>query len=77
MRSIVDEIFDDKAAIKAYMMGLAMECPLGGNPEDCPMHEVRRLDKKARSEWVFQLSDQQCSELYKNHRACFARKTDR
>ena len=56
---------------RAMMAGLTMECPYhGGNPEDCPLHEIRLMPRQERVQWVAQLSDETCLNIYQQHLFC-------
>jgi len=46
------------------MHGRILRCPLGGNPEDCPLHEVRQWSLEDRLTWLESKTDKEVLELY-------------
>ncbi len=56
------------------MHGRILRCPLGGNPEDCPLHEVRTWPVENRLIWLESKSDAEVVDLYKIHTNCLERK---
>jgi hypothetical protein len=50
--------------------GRILRCPLGGNPADCPLHEIRLLPLDVRIKWLESQSDEEAVELYHQHNAC-------
>lgn len=56
------------------MAWLCFECPLGGNPADCPAHAMRLQSFEARRRTLSRMSDDECIALYERHTACNARK---
>jgi hypothetical protein len=56
------------------MQGRIMRCPLGDNPEDCLLHELRKLPVKERVVWLEAKTDDEVIELYRKHIKCLARK---
>ncbi len=56
------------------MAWLCFECPLGGNPADCPAHAMRLQSFEARRRTLARMSDDECLELYERHKACNQRK---
>jgi len=59
---------------KAMLMGLIIECPYGGNPEDCPLYERRKLSMKQKIKWVKSLSDDELLKAYHVHCECLRKK---
>ena len=53
---------------------LSFECPLGGNPSDCPAHALRLQSFELRRRTLARMSDEECIELYEKHKGCSARK---
>ncbi len=45
-------------------------CSLGGNPEDCPLHEVRKRPVEERKAWLESKSNDEVIELYRQHIKC-------
>jgi len=56
------------------MAWLCFECPLGGNPADCPAHAMRLQSFETRRRTLARMSDEECLELYEKHKACNTRK---
>lgn len=50
--------------------GRILRCPLGGNPIECPLHELRILPVEERVLWLESQSDDEVVELYQLHNAC-------
>lgn len=65
----------DVNQLRAMVVGLVFECPLGGNPDDCMCHSIRELPAGERFEWVKRLSDDECIDLFRKHTLCLERKT--
>ncbi len=61
-------------ALKSSIFGLTIECPMHGNPSDCPLHSIRLLLLKERNEWVKSLSHEECETIYENHKECIYKK---
>lgn len=53
---------------------LCFECPLGGNPADCPAHALRLQSFELRRRTLTRMSDEECVELYAKHKVCLVRK---
>jgi hypothetical protein len=56
------------------MHGRILRCPLGGNPEDCPLHEVRKWPLEERIAWLESKTNQEIVELYQQHVHCLEQK---
>ncbi len=56
------------------MHGRILRCPLGGNPDDCPLHEVRTWPVEKRVAWLESKTDQEVVELYNCHTKCLEQK---
>jgi len=50
--------------------GRILRCPLGGNPADCPLHEIRMMPIEKRVMWLESQSDEEVVELYHRHNTC-------
>ena len=50
--------------------GRILRCPFGGNPLECPLHEIRKLPVADRLAWLEAQSDEEVVELYQLHNAC-------
>lgn len=57
-------------SIRATLVGLIIECQLGGNPEDCPLYEERALSFSERVKWIKSLSDDELCRIYLAHSDC-------
>ena len=55
---------------KFSLHGRILRCPLGGNPEDCPMHEIRKLPVEDRIAWLESNTDEEIIALYELHSEC-------
>ena len=56
------------------MHGRILRCPLGGNPEDCPLHAVRTWPMEERLDWLESKTDEEVVELYVRHTDCLEHK---
>ena len=61
-------------AARMAMHGRILRCPLGGNPEDCPLHEVRTWPMEERLDWLGSKTDEEVVELYTRHSDCLEHK---
>ena len=52
------------------MQARILRCPLGDNPEDCPLHEVRQWPVEERLAWLEAVTDEEVVELFKRHCEC-------
>ena len=52
-----------------------LRCPVGDNPEDCPLHEIRKWPLEERLAWLHQKNDEEIIALYTRHINCFEFKT--
>ena len=52
-----------------------LRCPIGDNPEDCPLHEIRKRPVEDRLTWLHQKTDDEIIELYGYHVDCLESKT--
>ena len=55
---------------KLAMHGRILRCPLGDNPEDCPLHELRKLPVDKRVAWLESQTDEEIITLYNQHIEC-------
>ena len=55
---------------KLAMHGRILRCPLGGNPEDCPLHEIRKLPVEERVAWLETQTEEELISLYEQHIEC-------
>ena len=56
------------------MHGRILRCPLGGNPEDCPLHDVRTWPMEERVVWLESSTNQEVVKLYNYHINCLEEK---
>ena len=57
---------------RVVLVGLAIKCPCDEDaPEECPLNEIRLKEHPERLEWVRQLSDEQCGNVYRRHLSCY------
>lgn len=68
------DIYNNLESIRAMLIGLIIECPLGGNPKDCQLYERRKLSMKEKVKWVNSLSDDECWKISLTHCVCFQEK---
>ncbi|WP_448572735.1 hypothetical protein [Trichothermofontia sp.] len=61
-------------SVKPMLYGLIFECPLGGNPIDCPGHTVRQEPIEQRLQFVASLSEAEALKLYLGHLECLRTK---
>jgi len=62
--------------IRSYLAGLVFDCPFGGgNPKDCICHELRKKPKKERVRLLAALTDEECLQIFDQHRKCFGEKS--
>jgi hypothetical protein len=53
--------------MKTLLIGLAIECSEGGNPETCQLHEFRKKPFSEKNEFIKSLADEEVIEIYTNH----------
>lgn len=52
------------------MQARILRCPLGGNPEDCPLHDVREYPMEERLAWLQSKTNEEVVDLYRRHSDC-------
>jgi hypothetical protein len=57
------------------MHGRILRCPLGNNPKDCPLHEIRKLPVEERLTWLNSKTSEEVQQLFRQHLECLACKT--
>ena len=64
----------DIEALKTFMYGLMVACPLNDdpNPSHCPFHDIRLLPLEERFKWVDKLSDNECVWHYLQHEKLYS-----
>jgi len=61
----------NKEQIRASIFGLTIECPYyTSNLMDCQLFEIRKLSPSQRVEFVENLSEKECIEIYERHKVC-------
>lgn len=60
---------------RAGMHGRILRCPLGNNPKDCPLHDVRILPLEERIMWLDSKTDEEMVKLFILHTHCLERKS--
>jgi hypothetical protein len=58
------------------MHGRLLRCPIGDNPEDCPLHEIRKRPVEERLAWLESKTNKQVVELYQQHKECLNTKKE-
>lgn len=53
-----------------------LRCPLGGNPQDCPLHEIRLRPVEDRIAWLNGLSDAEVVATFDRHKDCLENKLE-
>jgi hypothetical protein len=71
----LDRILVEEA--KLALHGRILRCPLGGNPEDCPLHELRKLPVDRRVAWLETQTDEELIGLYEQHNECLECKLEK
>ncbi len=66
---------DDLESLQRAITGLAEECPVDINPEDCQLHKVRKMTMSKRLNWVLALTHEELKNCYLEHERCFSNKT--
>ena len=57
---------------------LTLQCPIcGGNPDDCPLHRIRKLPHAVRDSWCYGLDIGEIKWLIDYHNSCLQNKIDR
>ena len=62
---------------KFELHGRILRCPLGENPEDCPLHEIRKLPLEDRIAWLESLTNEELIDLYAQHNKCMEGKLEK
>lgn len=56
--------------LKTFIIGLLVECPMGGNPKKCQLYLIRKKPLKDRLVWLDTLSHAEMKDAFHKHRAC-------
>lgn len=55
--------------------GRILRCPLGNNPEDCPLHDIRKMSVEDRLAWLNSKTNKEVLELFGQHIDCLEHKS--
>ncbi|MCF7817015.1 MAG: hypothetical protein K9M54_03970 [Kiritimatiellales bacterium] len=66
-----DQIIEEA---RLALHGRILRCPLGENPNDCPLHDLRLKPIEERLAWLEARPDPEVVELYIQHVMCMKRK---
>lgn len=64
--------YSDKRIARCGMYGRILRCSFGGNPEDCPLHDIREWPISERIGWLEMKRDKQVLDLYNYHLRCYS-----
>lgn len=73
MKDLFDIDTSNSEDVKRIVLCLVIECPMSGNPESCPIFDVRKLPLKDRIEWVNKREYPEHLEIYLHHKQCLAK----
>ena len=60
-----------KAKLSANLLSLTRICPvIEANPEDCPLHGLRKLKPQQRAQWLQALAESDLMYLAHYHHVC-------
>jgi len=54
-----------------------LRCPLGDNPTDCPLYEVRKWPMEKRLAWLDAMTDEETIDLFHRHTDCQKHKMEK
>jgi hypothetical protein len=57
--------------VDTIISALLMECPNGGNPTHCQLHELRMSSREDQNKYLNDLTESKKMDLYNNHKECF------
>ena len=61
--------------LRADFLALSETCPFDhANPDDCPLHEVRKLKRPQRLKWLKALGEEDLTFLAAYHQVCLTTK---
>jgi hypothetical protein len=63
-----------ESAVRTAMHGRILRCPLGGNPTDCPLYNIRLLPVEERLKWLDSKTDFELTALFGYHIQCLEKK---
>ncbi len=62
--------------VRLAMHGRILRCSLGGNPKECPLHEIRQRSIEERIVWLDSKSEEEVEALFSYHLKCLDEKTE-
>ena len=63
------------SSIRSLIFGLLTKCPFDNNSSiNCPMHELRKLSLIDKFEYMENLPQKKCIDLYTKHKQCLKSK---
>ncbi len=64
-------LIEQKEALRANVLSLAGACPVEEcHPEDCPLHQLRKMKFAKRLEWLNALNEDELAYLAAYHDGC-------
>ena len=63
-----------ESSVRTAMYGRILRCPMGDNPKDCPLYEIRLLPVEERLEWLNSKTEFELMELFAHHVLCLEKK---
>ena len=77
----MDNIFyidtENEKAVISSLFGLVIECPMGGNPDNCVFHKIRKLPLEKRFKWIKEMSHSDRVKKILEHRKCIAERENK
>ncbi len=73
----MEELMEQQVSVEEARIGMhgrILRCPLGGNPEDCPLYEVRKWPIEERLVWLDSKTNEEVVALYHRHNDCLEQK---
>ena len=67
---LTEKKWDISEEARSALNARIMRCTLGENPEDCPLHEVRKQPMKERKTWLGSKANEEVVKLYRQHIKC-------
>ena len=67
---LTEKKWDMSEEARSALNARIMRCTLGENPEDCPLHEIRKQSLSERQTWLESKSDREVARLYRQHIKC-------
>ncbi|GEM_PF-5894971 len=71
-----DSIYDidttDEALVKRRVIGLAMDCPINNQQNNCPLKELRKYSFEDRIKKINEMDHKTRVKIYLHHRNCLS-----